>query len=144
MMKSTRWSLVVVALAGLASVGAGAVIGLSTASASPAPAASPTVQQDSATSAAYVFPKNAYGQTYGSELDAATPGDAPDLIRAYATNGREGYVLKTDLHPPLTGGMDEALALNSSGDRAIPVYEVDGRTVIGEFVIAAPNSEGGK
>jgi hypothetical protein len=40
---------------------------------------------------------NEDGLTYGSASEALIPEQEPDLIRAYATNGAEGYVYKTDL-----------------------------------------------
>jgi len=43
------------------------------------------------------FPKNKSGQTYGSSSDTEY-GEEPDLIAVVATNGKKGYILKTDLH----------------------------------------------
>lgn len=40
---------------------------------------------------------NASGQTYGSDLQANSPANQPDLILVVATNGKEGYVLRSDL-----------------------------------------------
>lgn len=84
------------------------------------------------------WPKNARGLTYGSAADAKSPQDEPDLIRATATNGKVGYVLKTDLDGPMPSSPEEALAqqaANAGKTRVIPVYEADGTTMIGEFLI---------
>lgn len=93
----------------------------------------PTQPLSSAT--AIVFPRNAQGQTYGSELDAATLSQAPDLILAWATNGREGYVKKTALYPPMPANPAAALALQGNGPQVydVPVYLQDGTTVVGIF-----------
>lgn len=40
---------------------------------------------------------NAEGFTYGSAGEAKTPEEEPDLIAVEATNGKVGYVFKTDL-----------------------------------------------
>ena len=89
------------------------------------------------------FPRNARGQTYGSMADVPYGGE-PDLIRAVAVSGVEGYVARTDLMPPEPEPRSprEALvrqhAAYLAGDRHIPVYAEDGTTVVGEFVVGAP------
>lgn len=79
------------------------------------------------------WPVNSHGQTYGPSTDA---GD-PDLILAQATNGQAGYVRSQDLEPPEFGSPSEAHAYSAAqtGAVAVPVYESDGITVIGEFLI---------
>ncbi len=81
------------------------------------------------------WPRNVHGQTYGSELRAATTDDLPDLILVIATNGKEGYVRRTDLYLPGPKTPEEAANRDTSSARRIPVYEVDGVTVIGVFEI---------
>jgi hypothetical protein len=90
--------------------------------------------------AAAQFERNAAGQSYGSELNAPTPAQAPDLISAYATNGRIGYVLRSQLHPTLPANPAAALKAQETASEAksIPVLAVDGKTVIGQFVISTP------
>ena len=44
-----------------------------------------------------VYQVNDSGETYGSASIAQTPDQEPDLIAALATNGKQGYVRKTDL-----------------------------------------------
>jgi hypothetical protein len=80
---------------------------------------------------------NESGETYGSAADAPTPEQEPDLIEAYATNGRVGFVRREDLTDPLPTSLEEARQISARPpqSRAIPVYEVDGKTVIGQFVI---------
>lgn len=66
----------------------------------------------------------------------------PDLVQAYATNGKTGYVRASDLDgPQLTLEQVRELPTNAQGQlhepaRSIPVYDAqDGSTVIGTFVI---------
>jgi hypothetical protein len=84
------------------------------------------------------FPKNENGQTYGSSADATSPYTEPDLIRAYGVDRTIGYVLKKDLDGVKPRNPEEALAIQKSrpaGGRDIPLYDVDGKTVIGVFHI---------
>jgi len=93
----------------------------------PAPSGTPTV-----------WPQNDSGVTYGSGLDAASHEDEPDLIRVQATNGKVGYAYRTDLEGPEPSSPAAAVAQQKArGGRpeVIPVYEVDGVTRIGTFVI---------
>lgn len=62
---------------------------------------------------------NANGDTYGTIIKDS--GATPDLLSAYATNGRLGSVDEKNF--------------DHDGARSVPVYESDGETVIGEFVI---------
>lgn len=90
---------------------------------------------------AHTFPRNANDQTYGSELEAGSPAEAPDLISAWATNGRLGYVRKSDLHPPAQFSTpEEALSWQAKQNQGpsswtIPVWDVDGTTQIGVYPI---------
>lgn len=87
-----------------------------------------------------LYEENARGESYGSALDARVPGEEPDLIEAYATNGRRGYVRRTDLEGDVARTPSEAKAQMEDDEhrksRTIPVYEADGVTVIGAFVMA--------
>lgn len=75
---------------------------------------------------------NERGQTYGVQNDSGTP----DLVAAVASNGKEGYVLRTDLdggiHPK---NPSQAATMQPPAPRTIPVFESDGSTQIGEFTI---------
>ncbi|MGO2519978.1 MAG: hypothetical protein ACTH8F_07645 [Microbacterium sp.] len=87
------------------------------------------------------YSTNASDQTYGSAKNA-THDSEPDLIQAIATNGKTGYVKKVELDD--TSGQptnpEEAVAYMQSKSylnaRTITVYESDGKTEIGEFVIS--------
>lgn len=84
------------------------------------------------------YPKNKNGQTYGSDVDATSPETRPELISAIGVDGIEGYVLKKDLDGELPKSPEEAIAIQNSrspGGRDIPLYDVDGETVIGVFHI---------
>lgn len=65
---------------------------------------------------------NANGQTYGT----ANENGVPDLEAAYASNCEIGYIYSNHLSPA-----------DPDGQLAIPVYESDGVTVIGEFWIGS-------
>lgn len=84
------------------------------------------------------YEKNENGETYGSALSAETIGVEPDLIAAIGTNGVEGYVRSSDF---ATGVMspEEAIVYmdNLSDSISIPLYDVNGSTVLGEFVLKA-------
>lgn len=84
------------------------------------------------------FPKNENGQTYGSSADAISPYTEPDLIIAHGVDGTIGYVMKKDLDGEMPRTPEEALAnqRNAPASRTIPLYDVDGKTVIGEFKIS--------
>jgi hypothetical protein len=98
------------------------------------------------------YAKNQAGMTYGSDLDAAAPAGEPDLISAVATNGKTGYVKKAELNK--ANGQDalntfkspqDAIAwqnsLTAQQDQTIAVYDQDGATVIGQFVITGHQNQ---
>ncbi|SDS84568.1 hypothetical protein [Microterricola viridarii] len=91
------------------------------------------------------YEMNRQGLTYGSAVDAISPETEPDLIQAVATNGKEGFVRKTELDA-VNGtaaqasfkSPEDALkwqATEGAKDHVIPVYGVDGSTVLGEFLV---------
>ncbi|WP_144662847.1 peptidase M56 family protein [Paenarthrobacter nicotinovorans] len=81
------------------------------------------------------------GKTYGMENEKG----APDLIAVIATNETRGYVYRTDLEE--ADGTAAMKTFRSPADAlawqearagksvAIPVYDVNGKKVVGEFVI---------
>ena len=92
-----------------------------------------------------VYSVNANGQTYCDDI-ANVPAkyytELPDLIGVVATNGKEGYVYKEDMYDYMPSCPEEAVKymevlkeLNDQGIyfQIIPVYAVDGETIIGEF-----------
>jgi hypothetical protein len=94
------------------------------------------------------YPKNAAGQTYGSAADAASPDEEPDLILVMAADGSTGYVLKADLdriglssatnaQQGATWNKDLAARKASGKGISAPMYQVDGKTVVGQFTLAA-------
>lgn len=98
-----------------------------------------SVPSTAATQKATEVKTNANGETYGTLL---AEGQTPDLVAAIATNGKEGYVRQTDLEGDLPTCPEEAVAMQKNQkDRIIPVYEKDGVTKIGEFIVTAPNNE---
>jgi beta-lactamase regulating signal transducer with metallopeptidase domain len=90
----------------------------------------------------YQYQVNEYGETYGSNAYADIVGEEPDLVAAIGIDGTHGYVRSSDLDPfPSPRTPEEAVAQNNLGDRLIPLYEKDGRTVIGQFRIASGRVE---
>lgn len=84
------------------------------------------------------YPKNKNGQTHGSAADATSPETEPELISAIGVDGTQGYVLKKDIDGEQPKSPAEAIAIQNSrspGGRDIPLYDVDGETVIGVFHI---------
>jgi len=98
------------------------------------------------------YERNADGLTYGSAMEAISPETEPDLILVIATNGREGYVFRTDLNE--ANGATAAKSFDSPEDAlrwqaqaagkstTIKVYAVDGKTEVGEFTVIP--GEGGR
>lgn len=82
---------------------------------------------------------NDNGETYGSGLQELISGVAPDLIKAYGSDGTLGYVRSEDLELEEINTPEEAMEYQRkrqhNSERIIPLYEVDGETVIGTFKI---------
>lgn len=80
---------------------------------------------------------NAKGETYGVE----NVHGSPDLIAVVATNGKQGYVYAADLNAaggPMPTSPEDALVQQQERlgqEFSVPVYESDGETLVGEFVI---------
>jgi hypothetical protein len=90
------------------------------------------------------YPVNQAGQTYGGNSgDYGKELVGPDLVLAEATNGDIGYVLEADLQGPDHRTPEEALQWQSQQkkDPSIPVYEKDGTTIIGEFIMSRSSGE---
>lgn len=89
------------------------------------------------------YPVNSRGQSYGSAADAAQHGGEPDLIAVYASNGRHGYARRADLRKPPPTSPEDALvrqAANAAQSRSVLVYDQEGESVIGEFVMGPVGS----
>lgn len=82
-----------------------------------------------------LYPVNESGQTYGKSFD---PLVVPDLILAEGTDGKTGYVLSSDLIGKEPTTPEEAVKQQLEQvnvNRVIPLYEKDGKTIIGQFKI---------
>lgn len=88
------------------------------------------------------YQTNEFGETYGSAIYATSIETEPDLIKAYGVDGTIGYVRSADLLGEEPKTPEEALALQSknakSGEKEIPLYASDGKTVIGKFILSSP------
>ncbi len=71
---------------------------------------------------------NARGQSLGSAAESKSDSDLPDLVKAWATNGKPGYVKSDDLSSTSAGD-------RAGNSRVIDVYSSDGSTVVGQFKI---------
>lgn len=89
---------------------------------------------------AHVYDRTSTGLTYGSLADSAYVGNEPDLVAVELEDGTDGYVYWNDLNE-LEGGNistpEEAVAWERNralrGDSTLPVYDADGRVVIGSW-----------
>ena len=92
---------------------------------------------DPATPSRNGFPLNAIGMTCGSLSDAATnDGFMPDLVSAVGEDRVIGYVKYWELHQTqMPRTREQALALSHAPvpDRVVPLFAVDGTTVIGTY-----------
>ncbi|SEB27642.1 hypothetical protein [Paenibacillus sp. 276b] len=89
------------------------------------------------------YPTNEQGQTYGEGPLLPGKTQEPDLINAENENGIEGYIKSSDLESGATTP-EEALqyqeSINAPELRSIPLYKLDGETIIGEFKIGSTQS----
>lgn len=88
---------------------------------------------------------NKNGLKYGSSLNTEEHS-SPDLIEAFGIDGTLGYVLASDLNEELPKSPKEALEKQKlrkakGANRIIPLYDVNGEKVIGEFEVSSGNSE---
>lgn len=81
---------------------------------------------------------NDAGQTYGAE----NANGHPDLIPVWASNDKMGHAFWREMQQPSPANPAEAKAWQNSPMVTvhIPVYEPDGRTVIGEFLMQWPEA----
>jgi hypothetical protein len=88
---------------------------------------------------AATYATNAEGLTYGSAYGANSVANEPDLIRVLASNGLTGYAYKSQLEADASfTSPGRALAWqegNAGKTETVPVYESDGVTTIGQFII---------
>lgn len=83
------------------------------------------------------YPLNQKGLEYGSALSAESIGHEPDLVYTVATNGKYGYVYRSDMELPEPSSPTEAIDIAQNPYvKKIPVYCVDGATLVGTFEIS--------
>lgn len=96
------------------------------------------VQEESSTK----FKVNKNGETYGSIKDVSVAGQEPILILAEGIDGTVGYVRFADLNGSQPKNPKEAVdymeKMKNSTPRNIPLYDVNGKNVIGKFKIDTP------
>jgi hypothetical protein len=99
--------------------------------------------------AAEEYKTNKDGLTYGSSMYSSSPESEPDLILAETLDGKEGYIYKEDLNYGQVDSPEKLLSLDKQNQKIwdnapagevvvakyIPVYKLDGKTIIGEFPI---------
>ena len=87
------------------------------------------------------YPENDRGMTYGSGANVDEDDPGPDLVAAYGTNGRCGFIRAADLEGDQPRNPEEAAEYMANLDtdgHDIPLYARDGVTVIGWFHIDSP------
>ena len=86
------------------------------------------------------YPKNQRGQTYGSDALVDSPDEGPDLVSVVGDHGTCGFVLAEELAGPDFSSPEQALAWQSDvlrqGPPSIPVYDVQGETVVDTFTLS--------
>lgn len=89
----------------------------------------------------YEYQVNNSGETYGSAINSTSIQDDPDLILVETEKGELGYVYKNDFYDTYNQpkNPEEAVAymkkLKKNGDKSIPVYKSDGKTIIGSYTL---------
>ncbi|NQX34477.1 hypothetical protein [Herbiconiux sp. VKM Ac-2851] len=88
---------------------------------------------------------NQAGETYGAQKQ----NKMAELAAATATNGQSGYVRISEVNAatidPTKSSLEDVQKHLASGDgrpdRYVPVYEADGKTVIGQYLIAGYDTQ---
>ncbi|MFJ4028181.1 hypothetical protein ACIPWF_12465 [Paenarthrobacter sp. NPDC089989] len=119
----------------------GAGIGIAQATAQPTLTTSIDIPERTQFEGDAGFEKNKDGQTYGIPVEINGQIAEPDLIRAYATNGKLGYMKNSERKvatgdPSIFKSPEEALRWQENrGDLpvTVPIYDIDGVTEIGIF-----------
>lgn len=127
-------------------VSSGAIVGGSLAgftiavATSPAPVAQPQGGAESVR-AVEKFPVNESGQSYGL-VDQGLLSDSsvrPQLVLVTTDEGVDGYAYYAELFPAAVArSQNEAKALSTDEPYEVPVYEVDGKTLIGMHTVNRP------
>jgi hypothetical protein len=131
------WTLVVAVAAGSAVVGV--VVGRSMAptEADHVPVAEAPIN----TGAPIAFDVNESGQTFG-DYGIGLRGDPeanPELIRVVGLDGVEGYAYTTEVFGVPATSLEEAQSMTEESleEKKLPVYDQDGKTVIGVYIANA-------
>lgn len=87
----------------------------------------------------YNVKTNKSNETYGSILSAKTVDQIPDLISAVGVDGNDGYIKKEDVFA-MPSSPQEAVKMELERrelkeDKTIPLYDSEGKTVIGDYPI---------
>ncbi|MFT4285073.1 MAG: hypothetical protein QM598_09610 [Protaetiibacter sp.] len=87
------------------------------------------------------FEVNRFGQTFGDYGVGLRddPGANPELIRVIGIDGVEGYAYTTEAFGVPAATLEEAARMTEDTleEKQVPVYEQDGRTVIGTYIANA-------
>lgn len=96
----------------------------------------PTAEVDRSFRMSESYKINENGETYGSIANVQCTDEEPDLIYAVGTNEEYGYVKNEDLNKTFDTP-EEAVdwTLSHTEPYTIPLYDSDGETQIGEFLI---------
>lgn len=100
---------------------------------------------------------NENGQTYGKDVYSNDTNEEPDLIYAEAVDGTKGYVYATDLYSDKKNSPEQLLEQDKIYQdvwekapdgtlviaRYIPLYDSDGKNVVGQFPITIGYKEKG-
>lgn len=85
------------------------------------------------------YPTNSAGEPYGSALLTdynRKYWESPVLLSAVGTNGVRGYVREADLNPYVATRQDAVDYMSKlEENRVLPLYDKDGKTVIGTFIL---------
>lgn len=80
--------------------------------------------------------RNSAGEIYGSEFFLNQIDIQPDLILAQGIDGTIGYVRYEDLDDRVMSPTEAIEKMRNNSTRIIPLYESDGVTLVGEFMVS--------
>lgn len=85
---------------------------------------------------------NSHGETYGNLIQAMNIGYEPDLIQATGVGEIDGYIRNSEANGNTPVSPEDAAFFNQKNvPYYINLYESDGKTVIGKFLITPPDVE---
>lgn len=88
------------------------------------------------------YPVNENGETYGTAIQAELIGYEPELILAVGKDNITGYIRTSDLDDGIKTPQ-EATNVNrtTKNNKYIPLYAVDGTTILGDFSVSTDSQE---